>query len=160
MGGLLPLVHVVQSLSRVWHFVTLWAAARQTSLSFTISRSLLKLVHWVRDAIQPSHPLSPPSSPAFSVSQYQGFYKSKDYQSLYTSAWAIYKRVKTKLGRPSSVILMKVLQLRKEKDPIWASSQETRITAFINTHKMMQVLLFMHRGDWSRKELKILCLIS
>ena len=29
-------------------------------------------VHWVRDAIQPSHPLSSPSPPAFSLSQHQG----------------------------------------------------------------------------------------
>ena len=28
--------------------------------SFTISRNLLKLTHWVGDAIQPSHPLLPP----------------------------------------------------------------------------------------------------
>ena len=37
-------VVVVQSLSRVWLFATLWTAARQASLSSTISRSLLKLV--------------------------------------------------------------------------------------------------------------------
>ena len=37
-----PLV-AVQSLSHVRLFVTPWAAARQASLSFTISRSLLKL---------------------------------------------------------------------------------------------------------------------
>ena len=30
-------------------------------------------VHRVRDAIQPSHPLSSPSPPAFSLSQHQGF---------------------------------------------------------------------------------------
>ena len=35
---------VVQSLSHVWLFVTPWTAAHQTSLSFTISRSLLKLM--------------------------------------------------------------------------------------------------------------------
>ena len=29
-------------------------------------------VHWVGDAIQPSHPLSSPSSPAFNLSQHQG----------------------------------------------------------------------------------------
>ena len=34
---------VVQSLSLVWLFATPWAAAHQASLSFTISRSLLKL---------------------------------------------------------------------------------------------------------------------
>ena len=39
-------------------FASPWAAACQASLSFTISLSLLK--HWVGDAIQPSHPLSPP----------------------------------------------------------------------------------------------------
>ena len=35
---------VVQSLSRVHLFVTPWTAARQASLSFTISRSLFKLM--------------------------------------------------------------------------------------------------------------------
>ena len=34
----------VQSLSRVWLFGTPWTAARQASLSFTISQSLLKLM--------------------------------------------------------------------------------------------------------------------
>ena len=29
-------------------------------------------VHWVSDAIQPSHPLLPPSPPAFSLSQHHG----------------------------------------------------------------------------------------
>ena len=39
----------VQSLSHVWLFATLWTAARQTSLSITNSRSLLKLmsIEWV-----------------------------------------------------------------------------------------------------------------
>ena len=35
---------VVQSLSHVWLFATVWTAARQASLSFTVSRSLLKLM--------------------------------------------------------------------------------------------------------------------
>jgi len=35
---------VVQSLSRVWLFPTLWSVACQASLSFTISQSLLKLM--------------------------------------------------------------------------------------------------------------------
>ena len=35
---------VIQSLSRVWLFVTPWSAARQVSLSFTISWSSLKLM--------------------------------------------------------------------------------------------------------------------
>ena len=32
-------------------------------------------VHWVGDAIQPSHPLSSPSPPALNLSQYQGLFK-------------------------------------------------------------------------------------
>ena len=33
-------------------------------------------VHWVSDVIQPSHPLSSPSPPAFNLSQHQGLFKS------------------------------------------------------------------------------------
>ena len=50
-------VVTVPSLSRIWLFETPWTAAGQASLSiteFTETR-----VHWVGDAIQPSHPLSP-----------------------------------------------------------------------------------------------------
>ena len=32
-------------------------------------------VHWVGDAIQPSHPLSSPSPPAFNLSQHQGIFQ-------------------------------------------------------------------------------------
>ena len=51
---------VQSSRSVVSDSATPWAAARQASLSITNSRSLPKqeCVHWVSDAIQPSHPLS------------------------------------------------------------------------------------------------------
>ena len=32
-------------------------------------------VHWISDAIQPSHPLSPPSPPALNLSQHQGLFQ-------------------------------------------------------------------------------------
>ena len=32
-------------------------------------------VHWVNDAIQPSHPLSPPPPPALNLSQHQGLFQ-------------------------------------------------------------------------------------
>ena len=35
-------------------------------------------VHWVSDAIQPSHPLLSPSPPAFNLSQHQGLFKWVD----------------------------------------------------------------------------------
>ena len=71
----LYLAFAVQSLSHGRLLVTLWAAARQASLSFTISLSLLTLMSIeTGDAIQPSHPLLPllllppisPSSRVFS----------------------------------------------------------------------------------------------
>ena len=46
---------VVQSLSRVQHFATPWTAACQASLSFTISRSLFKLVSI--ESVMPSNHL-------------------------------------------------------------------------------------------------------
>ena len=66
----------VQSLSCVQVFATPWTVARQASLSITNSWSLLRLnVHRVGDAIQPSHPLSSPSPPAFNLSQHQGLFQ-------------------------------------------------------------------------------------
>ena len=58
--------------SHVRLFVAPGTAARQASLSFTISRGLFSHVHWVGDVVQPSHPLLPPSPPALNLSQHQG----------------------------------------------------------------------------------------
>ena len=52
-----------------------WTAERQASLSITNSRSLLRHVHRVSDAIQPSHALLSPSPPALNLSQHQGLFK-------------------------------------------------------------------------------------
>ena len=46
--------------------------------SFPVHHQLLEFaqthVHWVSDAIQPSHPLPSPSLPAFNLSQHQGLF--------------------------------------------------------------------------------------
>ena len=67
----------VQSLSHDWLFAIKWTAARQASLSITLSNSwnLLKLIQ-VGVAIQPLHPLLSPSPPFFSLSQHQGLFES------------------------------------------------------------------------------------
>ena len=50
--------------------------ARQASLSFTISWSLQKLMsHLVGDVVKPSHPMSSPSPPAFSLPHYRGLFQ-------------------------------------------------------------------------------------
>jgi len=53
--NLTSLISSVQSLSRVWLFVTLWTAARQASLSITNSRSLLKFMSI--ESVMPSNHL-------------------------------------------------------------------------------------------------------
>ena len=66
----------VQLLSHVQLFATPWTAARQSSLSFTNSWSLLKLVSI--ESVMPSNHLillSSHSPPAFNLSQHQGLFK-------------------------------------------------------------------------------------
>ena len=66
---------VVQSLSHVW----LCDPMDCSTLGFPVLHHLPEfaqtLIHWVSDAIQPSHPVSPPSPPAFSLSQHQGLFQ-------------------------------------------------------------------------------------
>ena len=61
-----------QPLSCVWLFVTQWTAARQASLSCFLEFAQTH-VHWVADAVQPSHPLLSPSPSALSLSQHHVF---------------------------------------------------------------------------------------
>ena len=53
---------VVRLLSQVQPSATTWTAVCH------LPEFAQTYVHWVRDAIQPSHPLSPPSPPAFNLS--------------------------------------------------------------------------------------------
>ena len=71
-----------------WLFVTPWTAARQASLYITISQSLLIHVHWVGDAIQPSHPLSSPSPPALKLSQHQIFSNESALRVRWPKYWS------------------------------------------------------------------------
>ena len=76
---LIPKVHnlmlnSVQLLSRVWLFATPWTAACQASVSITNTQSPPKPMS-IGDAIQPCHPLSSPSPPAFNLSQHQGLFQ-------------------------------------------------------------------------------------
>ena len=70
----------VQSLSCVQLFVTPMDCSTP---GFPVHHQLRELaqthVHWVSDAIQPSHPLSSPSPPAFNTAQHQGLLQSVLY---------------------------------------------------------------------------------
>ena len=45
-------------------------------------------VHWITDAIQPSHPLSPPSPPALSVPQHQGLFNELSLHIRWLKYWS------------------------------------------------------------------------
>ena len=66
----------VQSLSCVWLFVTPRTVSTPV---FPVHHQIPELaqthVHRVGDALQPSHPLSSPSPPAFNLSQHQGLFQ-------------------------------------------------------------------------------------
>ena len=59
--------------------LTLWNPMDCRMPGFPVHHQLPELiqthVHWVSDAIQPSHPLSSPSPPIFDISQHQGLFK-------------------------------------------------------------------------------------
>ena len=76
----------VQSLSRVWLFVTPWIAACQASMSITNSWNLLKLMSI--ESVMPSNYLIllSPSS-AFSLSQHQGLFKWVSSLIRWTQYW-------------------------------------------------------------------------
>ena len=67
----------VQSLSRVWLFVTPWTACSTPGLPvhYQLPGFTQTHVHWVDDAIQPSYPLSSLSPPTFNLSQHQDLFK-------------------------------------------------------------------------------------
>ena len=64
----------------------LWNSMDYSMPGFSVHHQLLELtqthIHRVGDAIQPSHPISPPSPPAFNLSQHQGLFQwvSSSYQ--------------------------------------------------------------------------------
>ena len=66
--------HSVQSLSSV----QLWDPVYCSTSGFPVHHQLPEFtqthVHWVGDAIQPSHPLMSPSPPAFNLPQHEGLF--------------------------------------------------------------------------------------
>ena len=71
--------HSVQFSSVAQSCLTLCDPRDCSTPGFPVHHQLPKFtqtdVHWVGDAIQPSHPLLPPSPPAFNLSQHQGLFK-------------------------------------------------------------------------------------
>ena len=77
---------------------------------FPVLHCLLELaqthVHWFGDAIQPSHPLSSPSSPAFNLSQHQ------DLFSWVSSSHQVARELELQLQRQSFQWIFKLISFR------------------------------------------------
>ena len=72
---LLLSISSVQSLSRVQLCDPMDCSTPGLPVPYQVPEFTQTQVHWVGDAIQPSHPLSSPSPPAFNLSQHQGLFK-------------------------------------------------------------------------------------
>ena len=70
------LIRIIQFSSVAQSCLTLCDPMDYSTPGLAVHHQLLEFtqthVHWVRDAIQPSHALSSPSPPAFNLSQHQG----------------------------------------------------------------------------------------
>ena len=83
---------IVIQLPRAWPFAIPWTTSMP---DFPVLHYLPEFVethvHWVSDAIQPSHPLSLPSSLALNLSQHQGLFQwvSSSYQSIRSFSFSI-----------------------------------------------------------------------
>ena len=76
-GIILPLIQFssVQSFSRVRLCDPMDCSTPGLPVHHQLPEFTETHVHWVRDAIKPSHPLSSPSPPALNLSQHQGLSK-------------------------------------------------------------------------------------
>ena len=77
----------VQSLSRVWFCDPVDCSIPGLPVHHQLPEFTQTHVHWVSDAIQPSHLLSSPSPPAFNPSQRQGLFNESVLRIRWPKYW-------------------------------------------------------------------------
>ena len=90
-------MHQFSSVTKLW--LTLWDPMDCSTPGFPVHHQLMEPtqthVHWVSDGIQPSHPLSSPSPPAFNLSQHQGLFQgvnpTASVQKLFCGICSVFK---------------------------------------------------------------------
>ena len=109
--------------------LTLWDPMDGSTPGFPVHHQLLELaqthVHWVGDAIQPSHTLSSPSPPAFNFYQHQGL----SNESVLRIRWAKYWSFSFSIcpcNEYSGLILFRIGLMRSPCNP--RDSQESSPT--------------------------------
>ena len=86
-----------------WYFLIHFSSVAQSCLTlcdsmdcstpgFPVHHQLLELtqthIHWVGDAIQPSHPVSSPSPPTFNLSQHWGLFSESVLRIRWPKYWS------------------------------------------------------------------------
>ena len=125
--------------------MTPWTAAHQASLSFTISRSFLKLMSIVSDAIQTSHPLSPPSPLAFNLPQHQGLFSELALHIKWPKSWSFSFRI-SPFNEYSGLISFRMdwLDLFAVQETLKSFLQHHSSKALIPQHSDFFVVQFSH----------------
>ena len=127
---------------------------------FPVFYHLLELaqthVHWVSDAIQPSHPLSSPFPPALSLSQHQGFFPVSQLfasggQIIGASALASILPVNIQSWFPLALTGLISLQ-SKGLSRVFSSTTvpSVSVSCLILTNLMVVASLFSQWEQWSR----------
>ena len=92
-------------------------------------------VHWVNDAIQPSHPLSSPSPPAFNISQHQGLFQLTPP----TASWGLLTLVSFTRTSPGYA---------KHQGPTGTLILLTKDPSFLSTNFLLSTVLCLKRHLW------------
>ena len=142
------------------------------SVNHQIPEFTQTLLHWVNDAIQPLHPLSTPSPPAFNLSQHQGLFKwvssshqvakvlelqlqispSNEYSGLisfrmdWLDLFAVQGTLKSLLQHHSSkvsILLCSAFLMVKLSHPYTTAGKTIALTRWIFVNKVMHLLFNM-----------------
>ena len=121
-------VVVVQLVNSIWIFATPWMQYARLPCPQRLLEFAQIHVHWVNDAIQPSHPLTPPSSPAFNISQNQGLFQwvSSSHQVAKVSASVLPVNIQ---GRFSFELTSLISLLSKGLSRVFSSTTIQNITS-------------------------------
>ena len=107
-------------------------------------------VHWVGDAIQPSHPLSSPSPPAFNLSQHQGLLNEYSGLISFRIDWfdllAVQETLKSLLQHHSSkasILRCSAFFIVQLSQPYMTTGKTIALTRWIFVGKVMSLLFNM-----------------
>jgi len=107
-------------------------------------------VHWVGDAIQSFHPLSPPSPPAFNLSHHQGLFQwvsSSGRQSIGVSASASVLPMNTQEWFPLGWTGWISLQSKRLSRVSWTIAHQTSLSMGFTRQDYWNRLPFPSPGD-------------